>query len=36
MVSVATSVTGALYLAAVMDTLLGRYANSLEKQSTDN
>ena len=33
MVSVATSVAGPLYLAAVMGVLIGRYANSLERQS---
>ena len=36
MVSVATSVAGPLYLAAVMGALIGRYTNSLEKQSTDD
>ena len=33
MVSVATSVAGPLYLAAVMGVLIGRYASSLERQS---
>ena len=36
MVSVATSVAGPLYLATVMGALIGRYTNSLEKQSTDD
>ena len=35
MVSVATSVAGPLYLAAVMGVLIGRFANSLERQSKD-
>ena len=35
MVSVATSVAGPLYLAAVMGVLIGRYASSLERQSRD-
>ncbi len=35
MVSVATSVAGPLYLAAVMGVLIGRYASSLERQSKD-
>ena len=36
MVSVATSVAGPLYLAAVMGVLIGRYASSLEKQSPED
>ena len=35
MVSVATSVAGPLYLAAVMGVLIGRYASSLDRQSRD-
>ena len=35
MVSVATSVAGPLYLAAVMGVLIGRYASSLDRQSKD-
>ena len=35
MVSVATSVAGPLYLAAVMGVLIGRYASSLERQTKD-
>ena len=35
MVSVATSVAGPLYLAAVMGVLIGRFASSLEQQSKD-
>ncbi len=31
MVSVATSIAGPLYLAAVMGVLIGRYANNLER-----
>lgn len=33
MVSVATSVAGPLYLAAVMGVLIGRYASSLDRHS---
>ena len=33
MVSVATSVAGPLYLAAVMGVLIGRFASSLDRQS---
>ncbi len=33
MVSVATSVAGPLYLAAVMWVLIGRFASSLDRQS---
>ena len=35
MVSVATSVAGPLYLAAVMGVLIGRFASSLERQSRE-
>ncbi|WP_392347005.1 ion channel [Parasynechococcus sp.] len=35
MVSVATSVAGPLYLAAVMGVLIGRYASSLDRQSQE-
>ncbi len=35
MVSVATSVAGPLYLAAVMGVLIGRFASSLDRQSRD-
>ena len=35
MVSVATSVAGPLYLAAVMGVLIGRYASSLEREAKD-
>ena len=35
MVSVATSITGPLYLAAVMGVLIGRFASSLERKSRD-
>ena len=33
MVSVATSVSGPLYLADVIGVLIGRYASSLDRQS---
>ena len=33
MVSVATSVAGPLYLAAVMGVLIGRYASSLDREN---
>ena len=33
MVSVATSIAGPLYLAAVMGVLIGRFASSLDRQS---
>ena len=36
MVSVATSVAGPLYLAAVMGVLIGRYASSLDRQSREH
>ena len=35
MVSVATSVAGPLYLAAVMGVLIGRFASSLDRQSRE-
>ena len=35
MVSVATSITGPLYLAAVMGVLIGRFASSLDRQSNN-
>ena len=35
MVSVATSVAGPLYLAAVMGVLIGRFASSLDRQAKD-
>ena len=35
MVSVATSVAGPLYLAAVMGVLIGRFASSLDSQAKD-
>ena len=35
MVSVATSVSGPLYLAAVMGVLIGRFASSLDRQSRE-
>ena len=35
MVSVATSVAGPLYLAAVMGVLIGRFASSLEHRLED-
>ena len=35
MVSVATSVAGPLYLAAVMGVLIGRFASSLDRQTND-
>ena len=35
MVSVATSVSGPLYLAAVMGVLIGRFASSLDRQSQE-
>ena len=35
MVSVATSVAGPLYLAAVMGVLIGRFASSLARQSRE-
>ena len=35
MVSVITSITGPLYLAAVMGVLIGRFASSLDRQAKD-
>ena len=35
MLSVATSVAGPLYLAAVMGVLIGRFASSLDRQTND-
>ena len=35
MVSVATSVSGPLYLAAVMGVLIGRFASSLDRQNQE-
>ena len=35
MVSVVTSITGPLYLAAVMGVLIGRFASSLDRQAKD-
>ena len=35
MVSVITSITGPLYLAAVMGVLIGRFATSLDRQAED-
>ena len=36
MVSVATSVAGPLYLAAVMGVLIGRYASSLDRENQNH
>jgi hypothetical protein len=35
MVSVATSIAGPLYLAAVMGVLIGRFASNIEHQNKD-